>query len=79
MQVMKYYDPNGNAHRITTERSSFGGYNIFLDGEFYAAADDRMELDDAVRELVTYKKFTHARPRKRQSKTPLVPASKQRS
>ncbi|MCM1296899.1 MAG: hypothetical protein NC311_15275 [Muribaculaceae bacterium] len=60
MTLTKYLDPDGQAHTVRTEYS-FGSYIIYLDGKLYAQADDRNELDDAVRELVKYKKYTVAR------------------
>lgn len=60
MGLTKYVDPNGQVHTVRTEYS-FGSYVIYLDGKLYAQADDRIELDDAVRSLIEYKQYTVAR------------------
>ena len=65
MKITKYVDQDGKTHAVSTEYS-FGGYVIYLDGKLYAQADDRIELDDAIRELLTYKEFTVARSQKSQ-------------
>lgn len=74
MALTKYKDADGIIHTVSTERLSFGGYAIYLDGKYYAQADDRIELDDAVRELVAYKKFTVVH-KKAKRNTPRKPAS----
>lgn len=64
MSLTKYVDPNGQVHTVSTEYS-FGSYVVYLDGKLYAQADDRNELDDAVRSLVDYKKFSCVRAKVR--------------
>lgn len=60
MNSTKYIDPSGQVHTVSTEYS-FGSYVVYLDGKLYAQADDRSELDDAVRSLVEYKKYSCVR------------------
>ena len=76
METVKYYDRNGNIHTVRAEQHDFGEYAIYLDEKFYAHAEDRIKLDYAVCELITYKKFTHARPKKTHNNTSPVPAIK---
>lgn len=69
MKTVRYYDRDGQVHTVRTEYN-FGQYNIYLDGAFYASADDRLELDDAIRSLVAYKGFT-AKRRKQKKTLPI--------
>ncbi len=66
MKPVRYYDGSGQVHTVRSEYN-FGQYNIYLDGVFYASADDRLELDDAIRSLVAYKGFTVKRPKQKKT------------
>lgn len=56
-RITKYIDPKGTVHTVRVEYT-FGAYIIYLDGQYYSNADDRMELSETIRELVTYKQFS---------------------
>lgn len=66
--TVRYYDADGNVHKIET-CYEFHQYSIYHDDKFYAAADDRIELDDAVKALVEYKGYTVKRPKRAKKKT----------
>ena len=69
MESTTYYSPAGVPHKVSTNYTH-SGYEIRLDGKLYGMADDRAELNDAVRELVKRKRFSET-PKKQQRKTPL--------
>lgn len=73
MEIEKYYEPSGREHTVKSERS-FGLYRIYVDGEFYANADDRLDKRETIDELVKYKLWSETKARKRN--TPPVPASR---
>ena len=74
MESTTYYSPAGVPHVISTDYTP-SGYVIRLDGKLYGMADDRAELNDAVRYLVKRKRFSDT-PKKGQKSTPLgSPAS----
>ena len=54
MEIEKYYEPSGREHTVKSEWS-FGLYRIYVDGEFYANADDRLDKRETIDELVRYK------------------------
>ena len=54
MEIEKYYEPSGREHTVKSEWS-FGLYRIYVDGEFYANADDRLDKRETIDELVKYK------------------------
>ncbi len=70
---IKVYDKSGAVHTIHTEYN-FGRYIIYLDGAYYTAADDRIELDDTIRELIKYKQYSMTRQRQKNT-PPQKPAS----
>lgn len=72
--ITVYYSPKGKAHVVSTSYTP-SGYEVRLDGKLHAMADDRAELNDAVRSLVKRKRFSET-PRVSKRKTPLVPASR---
>ncbi|MCH5165625.1 MAG: hypothetical protein J1G01_04420 [Clostridiales bacterium] len=72
-EIEKYYEPSGREHTVRSEWIS-GCFVIFVDGEFYANADDRLDKRETIDELVKYKMWSATKPLKRN--TPLVPASK---
>lgn len=71
-EVEKYYEPSGKVHTVKSEWN-FGLYSIYVDGEFYANADDRLEVRETINELVKYKLWSATKPPK--IKTPPMPAS----
>ena len=66
-----YYDPKGKQHIIET-RFSYGLYVIDYDNRFYAAVDDRPDVDEVVHDLIQKEGLSIGRkakkktPRKRQ-------------
>ena len=69
MKSATYFDPEGNKHTIDV-RFLYSKFEILLDGEHYTNVDDRQDLEEAIRELVAYRRFTHDSPKKkRQTKT----------
>lgn len=71
-EIEKYYEPSGRQHTVSTEWS-LGSFVIYVDGKFYATADDRLDKRETINELVKQRMWLETRPR--QIKTPLVPAS----
>lgn len=69
MKDARYYDADGYQH-VVEIRYRYFGYEIYVDGARYASADDREDVDDAIKELVTYKCWTSTKPRKSKKKTP---------
>ena len=67
MEETTYYSPAGVPHKISADYTP-SGYVVFLDGKRYCMADDRAELNDAVRDLVKRKRFSDTP--KKQRKTP---------
>ncbi len=64
MKSATYFDPEGNKHTIDV-RFLYSKFEIRLDGEHYTNVDDRQDLEEAVRELVAYRRFTHDSPKKK--------------
>lgn len=62
-----YYDEKGEVHTVETKYNGVQ-HTIKLDGKYYGSADDRIELDDAIKELVEYMGFTVKRPAKKRAK-----------
>lgn len=72
-EIEKYYESSGREHTVKSEWN-FGCYAIYVDGEFYCNADDRLDKRETIDELVKYKMWSATKPRKRN--TPLVPTCK---
>lgn len=73
MESEKYYDPSGREHTVKSEWS-FGSFVIYVDGEFYATADDRLDRRETIDELVKNRFWSGTKPRNKN--TPPEPASK---
>ena len=67
MKSATYFDPEGNKHTIDV-RFLYSKFEILLDGEHYTNVDDRQDLEEAIRELVAYRRFTHDSPKKKRQK-----------
>lgn len=72
MESEKYYDPSGREHTVKSEWS-FGSFVIYVDGEFYATADDRLDRRETIDELVKNRFWSGTKPRNKN--TPPKPAS----
>lgn len=72
-EIEKYYEMSGREHIISSEWIS-GCYVIFVDGVFYANADDRLERREIINDLTKDKMWFEERPK--QKTTPPVPASR---
>lgn len=66
-EIRKFYEPSGKEHTVKSEWN-FGCFAIYVDGVFYANADDRLDVIETIDELVRYKLWSETKPRK--SKTP---------
>ncbi len=64
MRSVRYYDKDGKLHIVQID-FSFNRYIIKLDGKYYTAVDDRIDVDDAIKELVAYRGFTVKRKKKK--------------
>lgn len=68
MKDARYYDENGVPHTVEI-RYRYLRYEIYVDRERYASADDREDADDAIKDLVAYKGWTSTKPKKPKKKT----------